>query len=43
MVSVSGPGSSGANADVPTMIIAVGDGERIGRVLPELGGLLRRR
>ena len=32
----------GANADVPTMIIAVGSGERIGRVLPELGALLRR-
>jgi PII-like signaling protein len=30
------------NADVPMMIIAVGPGERIGRVLPELGGLLRR-
>jgi PII-like signaling protein len=30
------------NADVPMMIIAVGSGERIGRVLPELGGLLRR-
>jgi PII-like signaling protein len=32
----------GRNADVPMMIIAVGDGARIGRVLPELGGLLRR-
>jgi PII-like signaling protein len=32
----------GRNADVPMMIIAVGSGERIGRVLPELGGLLRR-
>lgn len=32
----------GRNADVPIMIIAVGSGERIGRVLPELGGLLRR-
>lgn len=32
----------GRNADVPTMIIAVGSGERIGRLLPELGGLLRR-
>ncbi|MGH3781595.1 MAG: DUF190 domain-containing protein [Pseudonocardiaceae bacterium] len=32
----------GRNADVPMMIIAVGTGERIGRVLPELGGLLRR-
>ena len=30
------------NTDVPTMIIAVGSGERIGRVLPELGGLLAR-
>jgi PII-like signaling protein len=30
------------NADVPIMIIAVGSGERIGRLLPELGGLLRR-
>lgn len=32
----------GRNADVPTMIIAVGSGDQIGRVLPELGGLLRR-
>lgn len=32
----------GRNADVPMMVIAVGSGERIGRVLPELGGLLRR-
>jgi PII-like signaling protein len=32
----------GRNVDVPMMIIAVGDGERIARVLPELGGLLRR-
>ncbi|MGH3771977.1 MAG: DUF190 domain-containing protein [Pseudonocardiaceae bacterium] len=32
----------GRNADVPMMIIAVGSGARIGRVLPELGGLLRR-
>jgi PII-like signaling protein len=32
----------GRNANVPMMIIAVGSGERIGRVLPELGGLLRR-
>ncbi|HVW18694.1 MAG TPA: DUF190 domain-containing protein [Solirubrobacteraceae bacterium] len=32
----------GSNADVPAMVIAVGSGERIGRVLPELGGLLRR-
>jgi PII-like signaling protein len=30
------------NVDTPVMIIAVGSGERIGRVLPELGGLLRR-
>lgn len=29
------------NADVPVMIIAVGSGERISQVLPELGGLLR--
>lgn len=28
------------NADVPMMIIAVGSGDHIGRVLPELGGLL---
>lgn len=32
----------GRNADVPMMIIAVGSGAHIGRVLPELGGLLRR-
>jgi PII-like signaling protein len=32
----------GRNADVPMMIIAVGSGEQISRVLPELGGLLRR-
>jgi PII-like signaling protein len=31
----------GRNAEVPMMIIAVGSGERIGQVLPELGGLLR--
>jgi PII-like signaling protein len=30
------------NADVPIMIIAVGAGEQMARVLPELGGLLRR-
>ena len=30
------------NAEVPMMIIAVGPGEQIGRVLPELGALLRR-
>lgn len=29
------------NVDVPMMIIAVGSGDRIGRVLPELGGLLQ--
>jgi PII-like signaling protein len=32
----------GRNPDVPMMIIAVGSGERIGRVLPELSALLRR-
>jgi PII-like signaling protein len=32
----------GSNADVPMMIIAVGSGRTIARVLPELGGLLRR-
>jgi PII-like signaling protein len=32
----------GRNPDVPMMVIAVGSGELIGRVLPELGGLLRR-
>jgi PII-like signaling protein len=32
----------GRNPDVPMMIIAVGSGELIGRVVPELGGLLRR-
>jgi PII-like signaling protein len=32
----------GGNADVPMMIIAVGSGTSIGRVLPELGALLRR-
>jgi PII-like signaling protein len=30
------------NADVPMMVIAVGAGERIAAVLPELAGLLRR-
>jgi PII-like signaling protein len=30
------------NAEVPMMIVAVGAGEQIGRVLPELGALLRR-
>lgn len=29
------------NADVPTMVIAIGTGDVIGRVLPELGALLR--
>jgi PII-like signaling protein len=32
----------GRNADVPMMIVAVGTGDRIGRVLPELCRLLRR-
>jgi len=32
----------GRNADVPMMIIAVGAGDQIARVLPELGGLLQR-
>ena len=32
----------GRNRDVPMMVIAVGSGERIARVLPELGGLLHR-
>lgn len=32
----------GRNREVPMMVIAVGDGSRIARVLPELGGLLRR-
>lgn len=32
----------GRNADVPMTVVAVGSSERIGRVLPELGGLLRR-
>jgi PII-like signaling protein len=31
----------GRNASTPMMVIAVGSGTRIGRVLPELGGLLR--
>lgn len=30
------------NAEVPMMIVAVGSGEQIAHVLPELGGLLRR-
>jgi PII-like signaling protein len=29
------------NAEVPTMVIAVGSGEKIAQVLPELGGLLQ--
>lgn len=29
------------NADVPMMVVAVGSGQLIGRVLPELGGLLQ--
>jgi PII-like signaling protein len=32
----------GRNTATPMMVIAVGSGRRIGRVLPELGGLLRR-
>ncbi len=32
----------GRNPDVPMMIIAVGSGDRIAHVLPELGALLRR-
>jgi PII-like signaling protein len=32
----------GRNAEVPMMIIAVGGGEQIARVLPELGGMLAR-
>jgi PII-like signaling protein len=32
----------GANAEVPLMIISVGDGEQISAVLPELGTLLQR-
>jgi PII-like signaling protein len=30
------------NADVPLMVVAVGDGRRMAEALPELGGLLRR-
>ncbi len=30
------------NAGTPMMVVAVGSGERIGRILPELGALLRR-
>jgi PII-like signaling protein len=32
----------GRNAEVPLMIISVGDGDRIAHVLPELGAMLRR-
>jgi PII-like signaling protein len=32
----------GRNADVPAMVIAIGSGERIASVLPELGALLER-
>jgi PII-like signaling protein len=32
----------GRNAEVPMMVIAIGSGARIGRVLPELGALLPR-
>jgi PII-like signaling protein len=32
----------GRNAEVPMMLIAVGDGHAISRILPELGDLLRR-
>src|SRR5262249_42749169 len=32
----------GRNIDVPVMIIAIGSGEQIATVLPEVGGLLRR-
>ena len=32
----------GRNADVPLMLISVGDGERIAQVLPEIGALLER-
>jgi PII-like signaling protein len=32
----------GRNAQVPMMVISVGDGERIARVLPELGALIGR-
>ena len=35
-------GFLGRNADVPLMVIAVGDGRRIAEVLPELGALLPR-
>lgn len=32
----------GRNSETPMMVISVGSGEQISRVLPELGGLLRR-
>lgn len=32
----------GANRAVPAMVVAVGDGERIARVVPEIGRLVRR-
>ena len=32
----------GRNVDVPLMVIAVGSGDQIAKILPELGGLLRR-
>lgn len=32
----------GRNAEVPMMVMAIGSGDRIARVLPELGALLRR-
>jgi PII-like signaling protein len=32
----------GRNADVPLMVISVGDGARLAQVLPEIGSLLRR-
>lgn len=32
----------GRNADVPLMVISVGDGHRIGALLPELGSMLQR-
>jgi len=32
----------GRNAEVPLMVIAVGDGQRIAELLPELGGMLAR-
>jgi PII-like signaling protein len=32
----------GRNAEVPVMVVAIGSGDRVAQVLPELGGLLRR-